>query len=405
MDSSEHKTTGDATKDSSAQLEKMVKERTVELEDVVAKLEKEIAERKSVQTQLHQLSRVFRDAADAIIIEDLSGTIIDMNREAERSYGWSRDELIGKSIKNLFLPDRYPLAMQLRQKCLNGQEVRNWEGFRVDKYGRVFPTLMTAFPLMNENGRIEFLATITKDISILKNLEMELRDSQRRLKEFSRKSIEALEVDRKAVSRELHDSIGGNLAAIKFALESTVKKIAENPDEAATSLENAILHLAETIKDCKRISANLRPEIIDDRGLLATIDWHIRQFGQHYGQIKIIQQIDVEEPEVPEPLKIVIYRVIQEAMNNAAMHSKADTIYIRLKKFGNYFEAEVEDNGRGFDYNHVSHCGDRIGGYGLKSMRERVEIIGGLFSLHSFPGTGTCIRIAFPVGEDDTTQF
>jgi PAS domain S-box-containing protein len=331
MDITEHKKTGEAPKDFSTQLEQMVKERTVELEDAVTKLENEIAERKSVQTKLNQLSWVFRDAADPIIIEDLSGTIIEINREAERSYGWSRDELIGKSIKNLLLPDRYQFAWQLRQQCLNGQEVRNWEGYRVDKYGRVFPTIVTAFPLMDENDRIEFVATITKDISILKNLELELRDSQRRLKQFSRKSIEALEADRKAVSRELHDSIGGNLAAIKFALESTVKKIVEKPDAATTSLEKTILHLAETIKDCKRISANLRPEIIDDRGLLATIDWHTRQFSQHYSQIKIIQQIDVDEQEVPEPLKIVIYRVIQEALNNTAMHSKANTIYIRLK--------------------------------------------------------------------------
>jgi len=400
MENNEHKTTPAAPKDACIQLEKMVKARTVDLEDAVAKLEKEIAERRSAQTQLHQLSRVFRDAADSIIIEDLSGTIIEMNREAERSYGWSRDELIGTSIKNLLLPDRYQLALQLRQQCLNGEEVRNWEGYRIDKYGRVFPTLMTAFPLMDENGRIEFVATITKDISILKNLELELRDSQRRLKEFSRKSIEALEADRKAVSRELHDSIGGNLAAIKFALESIANKIDENPGEAATSLENAILHLAETIKDCKRISANLRPEIIDDRGLLPTINWHIRQFSQHYSHIQIIRQIDVDEQEVPELLKIVIYRVIQEALNNAAMHSKADTIYVRLKKSGSYFEAEVEDNGQGFDFKEVLNRGDRMSGFGLKSMRERVEIIGGLFSLHSLSGTGTCIRIAFPVGED-----
>jgi PAS domain S-box-containing protein len=398
MDIAEHKKTDEASKDFPTQLEKMVKERTVELEDAVTKLENEIAERKSVQTKLNQLSWVFRDAADPIIIEDLSGTIIEINREAERSYGWSRDELIGKSIKNLLLPDRYQFAWQLRQQCLNGQEVRNWEGYRVDKYGRVFPTLVTAFPLMDENDRIEFVTTITKDISILKNLELELRDSQRRLKQFSRKSIEALEADRKAVSRELHDSIGGNLAAIKFALESTVKKIVEKPDAATTSLEKTILHLAETIKDCKRISANLRPEIIDDRGLLATIDWHTRQFSQHYSQIKIIQQIDVDEQEVPEPLKIVIYRVIQEALNNTAMHSKADTIYIRLKKSGNYFEAEVEDNGRGFDLEEVANRGDRISGYGLKSMRERVEIIGGSFSVHSLLTTGTRISITLPVG-------
>ena len=402
MDIPEHKKTGEVPNDFSTQLEKMVKERTVELEVAVTKLENEIAERKSVQTKLHQLSWVFRDAADPIIIEDLSGTIIEINREAERSYGWSRDELIGKSIKDLLLPDRYQFAWELRQQCLNGHEVRNWEGYRVDKYGRVFPTLVTAFPLMDENGRIEFVTTITKDISIIKNLELELRDSQRRLKEFSRKSIEALEADRKAVSRELHDSIGGNLAAIKFAMESIVKKIAEKPDAATTSLEKTISHLAETIKECKRISANLRPEIIDDRGLLPTIDWHTRQFSQHYNQIKIIQQLDVDEREVPELLKIVIYRVIQEALNNAAMHSKADTIYIRLKKSGNYFEAEVEDNGRGFDFKEVSNCSDRSSGFGLKSMRERVEIIGGSFSVHSLMGAGTRVRIAVPVDEDKT---
>ncbi len=402
MDIPEHKKTGEVPNDFSTQLEKMVKERTVELEGAVTKLENEIAERKSVQTKLHQLSWVFRDAADPIIIEDLSGTIIEINREAERSYGWSRDELIGKSIKDLLLPDRYQFAWELRQQCLNGHEVRNWEGYRVDKYGRVFPTLVTAFPLMDENGRIEFVTTITKDISIIKQLELELRDSQRRLKEFSRKSIEALEADRKAVSRELHDSIGGNLAAIKFALESIVKKIAEKPDAATTSLEKTISHLAETIKECKRISANLRPEIIDDRGLLPTIDWHTRQFSQHYNQIKIIQQLDVDEREVPELLKIVIYRVIQEALNNAAMHSKADTIYIRLKKSGNYFEAEVEDNGRGFDFKEVSNCSDRSSGFGLKSMRERVEIIGGSFSVHSLMGAGTRVRIAVPVDENKT---
>jgi signal transduction histidine kinase len=309
--------------------------------------------------------------------------------------------LIGKSVKALLLPDRYEYAWQLRKQCLQGHDVRNWEGFRVDKSGRVFPNLVTAFPLMDENGRIESVATITKDISNLKKLESELRDSQLRLKEFSRKSIEALEADRRTVSRELHDSIGGNLAAIKVALESIAKKIFERPDEAAISLEKTILHLAETIKECKQISANLRPEIIDDMGLLATIDWHTRQFKQYYRQLRIIPEIAVDEQEVPEPLKIVIYRVIQEGLNNAALHSKADTVYIRLRKTANYLEVEVEDNGRGFDVNEVSNRGDRMSGYGLKSMRERVEITGGSFSVDSLPGTGTCIRIGFQVGPDN----
>jgi len=399
MNDSDQMNTGEVMDDFSIQLENKVKERTIQLQNAMVDLEKKVADCKNIQTELNKLSRVFRDAADAILIEDMTGTIIEMNREAEQSYGWSREELIGKSIKTLLLPERYRYWWHLRKQCLSGHEVRNWEGFRVDKYGRVFPTLVTAFPLMDENGRIESVATITKDISNLKKLESELRDSQRRLKELSRKSFEALEADRRTVSRELHDSIGGNLAAIKVALESIAKKILERPDDAAIPLERTILHLAETIKECERSSASLRPEIIDDRGLLATIDWHTHQFSQYYSHIRIVQQIDVDEQKVPGPLKIVIYRVIQEALNNAAMHSKGDAIYIRLRKTDNFLEAEVEDNGRGFDFNEVYIRGDGMSGYGLKSMRERVEIMGGSFSLHSLPGIGTCIRIGFEIGE------
>jgi PAS domain S-box-containing protein len=385
--------------ESHIQLEEMVRKRTAQLKDTVTKLEGEIVERKRVQTQLQQLSWVFRDAADPILIEDLSGTIIEINREAERSYGWSRDELIGKSIKSLLLPERYQFAWKLRERCLNGQEVRNWEGVRVDKYGRAFPVLVTAFPLVDENGNIESLATITKDISLLKNMESELRDSQRRLQKLSRKSIEALEVDRRTVSRELHDSIGGNLAAIRFALEAVVKMISEKPDSAAEFLEKAISQLAETIKECKRLSVNLRPSVLDDMGLISTIDWHARQLGQHYSRIQVIQQIDVTEQEIPEAFKIVIYRVIQEALNNAARHSLADTVYIRLKRSGNYLETEVEDNGHGFDLEQVYEQGDHLSGLGLRSMQERVEIIGGSFSVHSRFGAGTRIRITLPMSE------
>jgi len=400
MEITERKKAEETLKESHVQLEEMVRKRTAQLNDTVTKLEDEIVERKRVQTQLQQLSRVFRDAADPILIEDLSGTIMEINREAERSYGWSRDELIGKSIKSLLLPERYQFAWKLRERCLNGQEVRNWEGIRVDRYGRAFPVLVTAFPLVDENGNIEALATITKDISLLKNMESELRESQRRLQKLSRKSIEALEVDRRTVSRELHDSIGGNLAAIRFALEKVVKMIAEKPESAAESLDRSISHLAETIKECKRLSVNLRPSVLDDMGLISTIDWHAGQMGQQYSRIRIIQQIDVTEQEIPEVVKIVIYRVIQEALNNAARHSQADTVYIRLKRSGNYLETEVEDNGRGFDLEKVYERGDHLSGLGLRSMQERVEIIGGSFLVHSLSGAGTRIRIVLPMGED-----
>jgi PAS domain S-box-containing protein len=366
----------------------------------IASLEQEIVEHKRDRTRLEQLSRVYRDAADPILIEDLSGNILDINREAERAYGWSKTELVGKSVKSLLLPERYQFAWKLRERCLNGQEVRNWEGVRVDRYGRSFPVLVTVFPLLDENGGVESLATITKDISLLKNMESELRESRRRVQDLSRKSIEALEVDRKTVSRELHDSIGGNLSAIKFALEAAAQMIAPTPDAAAESLKKTIAHLAATIKECKRLSVSLRPSVLDDMGLISTIDWHARQVGQQYSRIRILQQIDVKEHDIPESFKIVIYRVIQEALSNATRHSQADKVYIRLKRSGHYLETEIEDNGRGFERKQVSGPEDHLSGWGLKSMQERVEIIGGSFSIQSLSGLGTHIRILLPMDEE-----
>ena len=389
----------EALRQANEQLEELVRKRTAQLEDTVAALKNEVVVRRKIQAQLHQLSRVFMDAADPIIIEDLLGTIVEMNREAEVVYGWSRDELIGQPIRALFLPERCHLAEQLRERCRNGEEIRDWEGMRKTRSGRIIPSLLTAFPLMDESGKIAFVATISKNISVRKEMEARLKDSQRHLQELSRKSLEALEADRRTVSRELHDSIGGSLAAIKFGLEDAAEQASQDPACRVTSLERIISHLADTIKETKRISANLRPLTLDDLGLLATIESYSRQFSQRYAHIRLVQEIGVEEQEIPDEFKIVIYRVMQEAFTNAAKHSKADTLYIRLRREAAHVVFEVEDNGCGFTVNRIFSRDDCMSGFGLKSMQERTEICDGLFDIRSRPGGGTCIRVTLPVGD------
>jgi PAS domain S-box-containing protein len=397
LDITDRKQAEQALKKAHDELEKKVKERTYELEATVRALELEIEERKLAESKLRQWSRVFMDASDPIIIENLSGTILEMNREAERSYGWKREDLIGKSSKSIIPSERYQWAEQLRELCINGEEVRNWEGMRQDQFGRRFFVLVTAFPLTDEFGQPVAVATIAKDITFRKEMESELEKSHQRLQDLSLKIIEALESDRRNVARELHDSIGGSLAAIKFVLERIDGELAERPDQAAASLEKSISYLADTIKETKRISANLRPLTLDDLGLLPTIDWHTRQFSQQYGDIRLIKQIDIREEEIPNSSKIVIYRVLQEALNNCATHSKADTVHICLKRNGNQIEFEVKDNGCGFDVVEVFNRNDPLVGNGLKNMQDRTEICGGLFSLKAQPGEGTCIRLWFPL--------
>jgi PAS domain S-box-containing protein len=339
------------------------------------------------------------EAADPIIIEDLSGIVVELNREAEIEYGWSREELIGKPVDTLFLPERCHLATNLRERCCAGEEIRNWEGLRKARSGRIIPTLLTVFPLTDESGEVAFVATICKDISVRKETEAQLNDAKHHLQMLSRKSMEALEADRRSVARELHDSIGGSLAAIKFGLEEVAGQAVRDPACGSVLLGTLISHLADTIKETKRISANLRPLSIDDLGLLATIEWYTRQFSQRYENIRLVRQIEVQEHEVPEEFKIVIYRVMQEALTNAARHSKADTINIRLKKDANRLELEVEDNGCGFNPHEALESSDGLSGYGLRGMQERAEICGGSISIQSHPGAGTHIRATLPVSE------
>jgi PAS domain S-box-containing protein len=326
----------------------------------------------------------------------MSGIIIDMNREAEREYGWQRGELIGKSIRSLIPSDHYPSADRLRQRCRSGEEVRNWEGVRQDQKGRTFSVLLTAFPLLDDDGNIVALATIAKDISLRKQMEKELRQSRKHLQELSRKSIEALECDRQTTAKALHDGIGASLAAIKFKLESIVEEIAQRPQQAAAFLEESIAYLQDTIKETKQISAKLRPTMLDDLGLLSTITWYMRQFSEKFGKIQLRPRIEAREEDIPESLKILIYRVLQESLHNAAKHSEAEEVYISLKTDPQQIVLEVSDNGNGFDVQQALGRHDPLNGYGLVSMQEHAEIADGSLTIDSSPGEGTCIKMILP---------
>jgi signal transduction histidine kinase len=134
---------------------------------------------------------------------------------------------------------------------------------------------------------------------------------------------------------------------------------------------------------------DLRPSILDDLGILATIGWFTREFQKVYSHISVDKHISIEENEIPESLKTALFRILQEAMNNVAKHSKANLIRLILKKAEGKIALSVEDNGEGFDLEKIKQ------GLGLTSMRERTELSGGVFEVESTPGTGTTIKASW----------
>ena len=142
---------------------------------------------------------------------------------------------------------------------------------------------------------------------------------------------------------------------------------------------------------------SLRPSVLDDLGILATINWFCRQFETTYSNIRIKKEIEIEEHEVPDSLKIVIYRVLQEALYNIAKHSKAAVVYLFLQKTDQTVQLVIRDSGQGFDLEETYSRKGTARGLGLDSMRERTELSGGSFSIESNKGKGTVIRALWPL--------
>lgn len=237
---------------------------------------------------------------------------------------------------------------------------------------------------------------LENEIEDHRRTEVALRRSQEQLRELSRKILDAQENERKLVAQEIHDSIGGSLAAIKFALEEKLEAMENNLSSDVISLERIIYQVDETIQESRRISANLRPSLLDDIGLLATISWFCREFSKLHPEIQIEQQLNVTEDEIPEMLKVVIYRVLQEAINNTAKHSDATRVRLQLDKRNNRIEFSAADNGCGFDPEEKFSAASTVGGYGLSGMRDRTLLCDGEFEISSEIGKGTTVSIYLP---------
>ena len=162
-------------------------------------------------------------------------------------------------------------------------------------------------------------------------------------------------------------------------------------------LEIIIPHIQETIEQARRIQSDLRPPLLDDLGLLATISWFCRRHETIYSGVHVEQMIAIREEEVPDRLKVVLFRVIQEAMNNIGKHSRADYVHLELRKNDVTIELNIRDNGEGFDLGALSSRGNLRKGLGLSSMRERIEFSEGTFSFESTKGRGTVIKAVWPI--------
>jgi signal transduction histidine kinase len=236
---------------------------------------------------------------------------------------------------------------------------------------------------------------LMEEVAERQNIERALRSSQERIQKLSARTLEAQENERKTIAQELHDSIGGNLAAIKMSLEMRIEKMGDFHAEGMLSLERIVEHIKDQITEVRRITARLRPQALDGIGLLGAIRATCRQSEQQYQRTRIWQRLDFKEGQIDDSLKLAVYRIFQEALANAARHASAENIRVALSANDGSLELTVEDDGSGFD----PQGGMAVGHYGLKNMYDRAELGGGVLRLESAPGRGTRVSAVFPLPE------
>ncbi len=231
-------------------------------------------------------------------------------------------------------------------------------------------------------------------------LERRLKERTKELELLSSKLLNAQEEERKRIAGDLHDVIGQSLSAAKFTVETALEQMSgDRPTLSLNSLRALVPMLQKASEEVRTIVMNLRPSILDNLGILATISWFCRQYKTFYAAIVVEKKIDISERDVPDSLKTTIFRILQEAMNNIAKHSMADTVQLCLEKTDNLITLIIQDNGCGFNVKNIRSVGSSGKGFGITSMKERTELSGGTFQITSAYGKGTKLQASWECGQ------
>ena len=237
---------------------------------------------------------------------------------------------------------------------------------------------------------------LLKEIEEREALEQNLLKSEKALKELSERLIQSYEEERRRIGEELHDGLAQSLSAVKVWADAAMSQMEKHRfEESMKSVDSIILMAKASLKEVRHIIKNLHPSILEDLGLSAAISWLIQEHEKMHPYIDLQKKIDLKEAQVPEILKISIFRILQEALNNISKHSRSTSLFLRFDQTDESLKMKIRDNGIGFDVDADRAAFGMEHGIGLGSMKERARLSGGVFSIVSSPGEGTVIEVAW----------
>lgn len=378
------------------ELERRVEERTASLTMATDQLKRELSERMRTEAALRLSEERFRSVAqtagDAIITVDGGGEIVFWNHAAEKIFGYSAEEATGRGLTTI-MPQRFIEAhKEGLRRVVSSDDFRmlgktiEMVGLRKDKIE--FPVELSLAKWLTREG--VFVTGIVRDITDRKQAEQEIRH-------LSHQLIRVSEEEKKRLARDLHDEFGQALTALYFSVEALDKSLPDQLQEHKRKCDE-LMQLVQMLGDnIRRVASELRPDMLDDLGLVPTMKWYIDDFGKRIGDLRIdFHATGMKKRPGPE-IEIVIYRVLQETLNNIAKHARASRVNVVMAYSHPKLIFTIKDNGIGFGPDGTTRPMQGNKGIGLLGIRERVESVSGHCEIRSNKGRGTMIRVELPL--------
>jgi PAS domain S-box-containing protein len=345
--------------------------------------------------QSSRLDNIVESAMDAIITVDSAQRVVLFNRAAEEVFGWKREEALGAQL-DVFIPERFRAShrglvrdfgdSRTVSRRMGGQRIVR--GLR--KNGEEFP-IDASISHVEEQGE-RYYTVILRDVTERVRADAQLRASREEIRELALAASTVREEEKRDIARELHDELGQALTALKIDVGWLREHVPAGPGPIQAKLATMQALLDATVAAARRMSASLRPLMLDDLGLVAACEWLVENFRSRTGAACELV-LGAGDLDLPDPYSTAMFRVLQESLTNIARHAEATRVEVTLERAGNRATLTVRDNGRGFEPARPRQRGS----HGLLGLRERAYLLDGEIRIDSAPGAGTFIELRLPL--------
>lgn len=350
----------------------------------------DVTERRRAEERLLDYEKTVEGLEEMIAVVDREQRYVIANRQFLKMRNMTREHVLGRLVREVLNEGVFDAVVKAKlDECFQGNVVRYEMKYTYAELGER-DLFVSYFPIEGPNG-IDQVACILQDITDRKQAEQALAG-------MSRKLIEAQEQERTRIARELHDDVAQRLALLSTELDAVQQSLPDSTSELRTRLAALRKQSAQILTDIQAMSHELHSSRLEHLGIVGAMKGFCREFGEHQ-KVEIDFRSDLLTPLSPE-ISLCLFRVLQEALHNAAKHSGVRYFEVQLRADSGEIHLIITDSGRGFDF----EAAMRGQGLGLISMRERVRLVNGMITIDSKPMRGTSIHVRVPLASEHAFQ-